>query len=119
MDDRRVLGNEGETIAAQFLAHQGYDIIHRQWRGGGRGEIDIVAQKDREYVFVEVKTRTGDEFGYPEEAVTHAKRAQLVRLIETYLARYQIAESKYRCDVIAIEFDQNSPKVTHLIGVEL
>ena len=49
----KVVGDNGEDVACEFLKKQGYKILSRNYRIRG-GEIDIIAQ-DKEYlVFVEV-----------------------------------------------------------------
>ncbi|NJM41045.1 MAG: YraN family protein, partial [Anaerolineae bacterium] len=60
------VGAWGESIAAKHLEAQGYTILHRNWRHG-HGELDIVARKGELVVFIEVRTRTSDAFGAPEE----------------------------------------------------
>ena len=65
-DGRKRLGAWGESVAAHSLEAQGYRILDRNWRCA-RGEIDLIAQAGAELVFVEVKTRTGQHLGSPEE----------------------------------------------------
>lgn len=63
------IGKIGEKLAAEYLEKHGYEIITTNFYTK-RGEIDIIARKDNEIVFVEVKTRSSDSFGKPVEAVT-------------------------------------------------
>ena len=65
---RQALGKWGEATAADFLEKQGYSIVERNCRTP-YGEIDLVAYDGAVFVFVEVKTRATDAFGFPEEAV--------------------------------------------------
>lgn len=100
--DRKTLGALGEKKAAQYLKKRGYRIREKNFRCR-EGEIDIVAQ-DRDYlVFVEVRTRTGSEFGTPEESVTVAKRGRLVSVAMAYLQTHRNLPSLWRFDVVAIE----------------
>ena len=78
------LGHLGETIAANFLrCKKGYRIIEKNFRSG-RGEVDLICHQGRVVIFVEVKTRTNQRFGRPEEAITPAKLETLERLAQAY-----------------------------------
>jgi putative endonuclease len=116
MDERRIFGNAAEDLAAAFLIEKGMVVTHRQYRTRA-GEIDVVAQDGDEIVFVEVKARNTNEFGYPEESVTRQKLAKIMHAGEVFLKTHNLESSRYRIDVVAIEFYENPPKVTHLIGV--
>ncbi|MEJ8803740.1 YraN family protein [Pontibacter sp. H249] len=93
-------GQNGEHAAAAHLLELGYTILHRNYRYK-RAEVDIIATRDDVLVFVEVKTRTTDVFGFPEEAVGPKKEAQLLAAAEEYI--YQTGWNKeIRFDIIAI-----------------
>ena len=62
----------GENITAQYLTQNGFEILHRNWRYKHL-EIDIIAFKDGILHIVEVKTRTDNQFGFPEQAITSKK----------------------------------------------
>jgi putative endonuclease len=96
------LGKDGEEIAAQHLLKNGYDILHRNWRFG-KFEIDIVAQKGNTLSIVEVKTRTGDYFGEPEEGVTKAKEKFLATAADHYIQSKNL-DVEVRYDIISIVF---------------
>lgn len=95
----------------------GYRIIAAPWRRLPYGEIDIVAQAGKELVFVEVKTRHSNAYGFPEEAVTRDKRWKISRLIDWYLQSERIVRRSHRFDIIAIELTDEEPRITHLEGV--
>ena len=95
------LGRLGEKQAARFLKRRGYRILGRNV-ALGIGEIDLVARDGDELVFVEVKTRTDDDFGSPLLAVDRHKRHKLVQLARTYLAKHNISDAPCRFDVIGI-----------------
>src|SRR5580698_3039074 len=95
------LGRRGETLAAGHLSALGYRILERNWRCS-RGEIDIVAFKDGEVVFVEVKTRTSVAYGHPLEAITVAKLARLRRLAGAWCQAHPDVRAAVRIDAIAI-----------------
>ena len=67
----------GENITAQYLTQNGFEILHRNWRYKHL-EIDIIAFKDGILHIVEVKTRTDNQFGFPEQAIT-AKKMQFLK----------------------------------------
>ena len=96
------LGKDGEEIAAQHLLKNGYDILHRNWRFG-KFEIDIVAQKGNTLSIVEVKTRTGDYFGEPEEGVTKEKEKFLATAADHYIQSKNL-DVEVRYDIISIVF---------------
>ena len=95
------IGQTGETIALKFLRRKGYAIVETRFRFL-RGEIDIVARDRKTLVFVEVKMRTGEAFGRPEESVTPAKQRQIRKVAEGYLLRHRLGDVDCRFDVISI-----------------
>ncbi len=101
MLQRLQLGERGERLALKFLKKQGYKILHTNYRCP-LGEIDIVASCACTLVFLEVKTRSSDDFGPPQSAVTAAKQKQLARLASFYLKRYGISKQDCRFDVVAV-----------------
>lgn len=108
-------GNWGEALAADFLMAQGYTILRRQYRAFS-AELDLICQdpETQELVFVEVKTRKGDIFGLPEDAISKAKIRHLVRAAEAYLFSTDQIHLPSRFDVVAILFDENTHQITHL-----
>lgn len=103
---RKRLGGAGERLAAMWLEERGYRVLARNWRCP-YGELDLVAEREGELVFVEVKTRRGERLGAPEEAVTAAKRRHLVASAAAYLGTADTGpgagERPYRIDVIAVD----------------
>lgn len=101
---RQLLGRRGEELAADRLRADGYEILARNYRCRA-GEVDLVARDGEWLVFVEVRTRHGDAWGSPEESVTEAKQARLVKVAETYLAERESWDVDWRIDVVAVELD--------------
>jgi len=99
-DPRRELGREGERRAAAHLAQRGYRIEKSNVRIGGV-EIDLIARRGRTVVFIEVKTRSGDAFGGPLEAVDARKRARMQTAARAWLAQYGHLSTRIRFDVVA------------------
>jgi len=77
-------GRAGESLAVDYLLTNGYQILHRNWRHR-HWEIDIIATKNGMLHFVEVKTRTSDEFGYPEEKMDRKKIKCILNASEEFL----------------------------------
>ncbi|HEV7956506.1 MAG: YraN family protein [Microbacteriaceae bacterium] len=111
------LGRRGEELAAAFLAHGGYRIVARNWRCR-QGEIDIVARRGDDLVFVEVKTRTSVSHGHPFEAITVRKLARLRRLAAAWCGANPGRYAGIRIDVVAVIAPRNAPvSIEHLEGV--
>jgi putative endonuclease len=99
--NKTTLGRRGEERAASILKANGYRILGRNVRSRF-GEIDVVAREGGVLCIVEVKTRTGLSFGFPEESVTLQKQARLKRLALWYLQSRRLLESPVRFDVVSI-----------------
>ena len=82
--NKRKTGQEQEAKAACFLKTQGYQILERNYRCK-KGEIDLIAWEGQYLVFVEVKYRSTNESGLPEEAVDLRKQRQISRVAAWYL----------------------------------
>ena len=106
------MGYEGERIAEYFLLAAGYALVLRNYRFD-RGEIDLIMRQGDCLVFVEVKTRQGSSFGYPEEAVTISKEDKLLQTAEAYVHEQGWTGSQ-RFDIIAIELGKK-PSIAHFI----
>ncbi len=98
---RIALGKWGESLAAEFLVENGYTLVTTNYRTPD-GEIDLVVTKDRELVFVEVKTRQNLAFGMPEEAVNDEKLDHLESAVGHYLLLHPEYENNWRLDVISV-----------------
>ena len=85
MKDKKLLGKTGEDLAVSMLFSEGYRILKRNFRSYF-GEIDIICEKDDTVYFVEVKTRTCDVFGEPEEAVNAMKQKRIRKTASYYLS---------------------------------
>ena len=116
-DARKRLGDEGEAFAAVFLKNKGFKILSIQHRTPF-GEIDLVCEHHGEIVFVEVKSRRSAQFGYPEEAVTTKKFQNMLGSAHHCITEKGWVDRPWRMDVIAIEFNQTPPKITHIEGID-
>jgi len=115
--NRQSLGRWGENLATEYLSRNGYTILQRNLHTP-YGEIDIIAKQKESIVFVEVKTRRSDSYGYPEEAITPAKQSHLLAAAQSYLQSFSSADVNWRVDVIAIRCNKNtSPEIIHFENV--
>ena len=114
VDERRIFGNAAEDDAAAFLVEKGMTIVARQYRNRF-GEIDLVAKDGEEFVMVEVKARHDSTFGYPEESVTQSKLRKIAAVAEAFMSDYP--RNLWRIDVVAIEYGESPPRLTHIVGV--
>jgi putative endonuclease len=104
---RKEVGKLGETLAAEYLKNNGLSIIETNYRCTC-GEIDIIAQEDDFIVFTEVRTKTGNLFGTPEESVSQSKKKHLIDTAYTYLDEKDKLQANWRIDFIAVELDRNN-----------
>ncbi len=95
------LGRWGEKEAESYLVSKAYKIVDRNFHCE-HGEIDLIAQEGECLVFVEVKTRRGTTFGFPEEAVNLKKQGHIKDSAEAYLQEKDRENMDWRIDVIAI-----------------
>lgn len=100
MTSKMQTGIRGENAAAEFLVEKGYEIVARNYRYG-RAEIDLIVKKGNWLVFVEVKTRSKCDFGFPEEFVDRAKEENVLKAAEEYT--YSINwDGNVRYDIISM-----------------
>lgn len=96
MNIRKIFGASGEAHIAQFLEKQGYSIVARNYKKP-YGEIDLIAQKGDELVFVEVKTRSSS-YVEPEYLITPAQRRNIITTALAYIAEHDLTEYVWRFD---------------------
>lgn len=100
MAEHNLTGSLGEQLACRFLVEHGYEVLERNWRQA-RHELDVVARKGKELIIVEVKTRSSDQHGQPEEAVKKGKRGKLVQGANAYVMATG-CELAVRFDIISV-----------------
>lgn len=109
----RIKGGKGEETAAKLLRDKGYTIIDQnnstKW-----GELDLIVGKDNILVFVEVKLKTSEDFGTPEEMIGKNKLAQVRRTAEMYLLNNpEIAGKFERYQIDAVCTVEETGRITH------
>src|SRR6478609_7752895 len=112
MSDKIRKGKEGEELAAKFLAEKGSEIVERNYRHK-RSEIDLIVRKTNWLVFVEVKFRTSDAFGFPEEFVDYKKVKNILAGAEEFT--YQIDwRGNVRYDIVAVRSIDGKQEIKHI-----
>ena len=116
-------GRIGEDIACRYLKNKGHRILERnyvpKWKTFSREEVDIICEKDRTIIFVEVKTVI-DKGGYnflPEDKINFTKQQKIMKVAESYLLEKKIPlDRKWQVDAISvlISSDKKKAKVRHL-----
>ncbi|MBQ7340310.1 MAG: YraN family protein [Clostridia bacterium] len=99
---KKFLGRIGEKKAVEYLKKQGYKILEKNFKTHV-GEIDIIGLEKDVVCFIEVKTRSGDEYGQPSEAVNRKKQEKYFKVAEGYLLSKGLTEKECRFDVVEIE----------------
>ncbi|AOW21314.1 YraN family protein [Urechidicola croceus] len=112
MAQHNELGKEGEQLAINYLQKKGYKILDKNWRYL-KAEVDIIAQKNNTLAVIEVKTRTSDFFGNPQDFVNPKKIKLMVSAINEYVTSKDL-DVEVRFDIIAILKNKNETKIEHL-----
>lgn len=106
------LGALGEELAVEFLKKNNYKIVERNWRFQ-KAEIDIIAHKNNVLAIVEVKTRSSDYFGNPQDFVNRKKIKLLIEAVDAYVVSKNLSVD-VRFDIVAITKNQNKFDIEHL-----
>jgi putative endonuclease len=110
-DSRRARGRRGEDLAVAHLERAGYRVVARNVRVR-RGELDVVALDRGTLCFVEVRLRSGDAYGTPEESIDARKRQRLIRAARELLATRRLPPHRgLRFDVVAIDASREPPRI--------
>lgn len=113
MKTNQELGKNGEEYAVKYLKSAGYKILVRNWRWG-KAEIDIIASVDEYIVFVEVKTRSSEDFGAPYEFVSNKQQKMIINAAHEYILKNDI-DLEARFDIITL-IKNNKEKMEHIEG---
>jgi len=109
------LGARGEKLAARHLRRQGFKVLYRNFRGRQGGEIDLVCRDGDTLVFVEVKTRTREDFGRPLEAVGAKKQRRISLGALAWLRLLGNPDILFRFDIVEVTVAADSPPKIELI----
>jgi putative endonuclease len=100
-DERQRRGLAAEEQAIRYLLSRGWALVAHRFRAG-RAEIDLIVRRGDLVAFVEVKARRGTAFGSPLEAVTGAKRRELVKAARVWVDRFGRPPDIYRFDCVGL-----------------
>jgi putative endonuclease len=110
------IGALGEELAARFLIKKGYRIVSANFKvpvGRNRlnvsvtGEIDLIALDATIVCFIEVKTRSSDDFASPLAAIDLRKQRQIIRTAKVYREIFRLKTIKFRYDALSIVLHKN------------
>jgi putative endonuclease len=104
------LGKIGENLALDYLKNHGFVIIEKNFRSKF-GEIDIIAEKNRCLYFVEVKTRSNLDHGYPHEAVNKRKIYHIKKAAQYYLLKKSFPDYKLKISVFSVLTDKEKTEI--------
>ena len=107
------IGKLGEEIARKYLEKHDYKIIEQNYRTR-YSELDLIAYKDTWLIFIEVRTKIGEQFGSPEETLNKQKIQRLQRAAAAY-ATTNKHKGQYRIDAVCIVLNknQNVERINH------
>jgi putative endonuclease len=116
---RSKTGQIGESIAKKFLQKKGYKIIFQNFRTK-YSEIDLIAEKKDMLVFIEVRTKTSEQFGSPEQTINKKKISRLIRAAQSYASNHKYLGS-LRIDAVCVVFnpDYTLKRIAHYESITL
>jgi putative endonuclease len=109
------LGARGEKLAARYLRRRGFKVLYRNFRGRQGGEIDLVCRERDTLVFVEVKTRTREDFGRPLEAVNRQQQRRISLGALAWLRLLGNPEIFFRFDIVEVTMAEGTKPRVELI----
>jgi len=109
------LGKIGENVACDYLKNNGYRILDRNyvklWDDKTKGEIDIVARKNKVISFIEVKTMVDNPDFFPEDKVNYRKQKKLTKLAQSWLSENKVPlDSAWQIDAVSVIVDAQTKK---------
>jgi len=113
MAEHNNFGRKGEALAKDFLEAAGYEILEENWTFH-KSEIDLIAYKDAKIIFVEVKTRSSNSFGDPEDFVLNPKQQQMTYAADEYIYLMN-HQGEVRFDIISVLFNKQGEHVLNHI----
>jgi len=112
MSDSYKRGISGERLAVEYLTSKGYRILTQNFRYL-KGEVDIIAQKNKCLAAVEVKTRSSTAFGAPEEFLKPAQIQRIIKAVD-YFVTSKGLDVEVRFDILAIVLSTKKPDIEHI-----
>lgn len=112
MAKHNTLGKEGEDIACRFLQEKGYEILERNWTWR-RLELDIIARKGNTLIIAEIRTRSTNMYGEPEDTVSDKKIRRIINAADAYIKKNMI-DIDVRFDIISITGHADNFQIKHI-----
>ena len=106
-------GRLGEEIALKYIISKGGTIVEKNYRTK-MGEIDLIAKMNGELVFIEVKSRSNINYGYPCQAVNYKKKRKIINVAKYYILDNSLEDISVRFDVIEIYLTDK--KINHIVN---
>jgi len=100
------IGYLGESIARKYLEDKGYIVIDQNYKNK-YAEIDLIARDGNGLIFIEVKTRIGEQFGTPEQSINRDKMQRLIKNAQAYVIIKNYRNISYRIDAVCIVLDRD------------
>ena len=113
-DDIRGLGRKGQELCEKFLKKQGFKLLERNFLCK-TGEIDLImAAPDGAVIFIEVKTRTNENFAKAEGAITAAKKSRMTKAANFFVRKHKLEDFPLRFDVVIVIIgEKGKPEIRH------
>lgn len=106
-------GKFGEEVALKYIISKGGIVVEKNYRTKV-GEIDLIAKLNGELVFIEVKSRSNVDYGYPSESVNYKKKRKIINVAQYYILHNSLENLSIRFDVIEIYL--NEKKINHIVN---
>jgi len=119
MQTTKQKGDLWEVTAIKYLQKHKYKIIETNYKFWRFGEIDIIAQKDGKYFFIEVKYRSNERYWTAEQSITKSKLFKLEKSIYSYCMKNKIELENISFQVITILKQKSSYKLTHYKNISM
>lgn len=115
---RQQIGAKGEDLAEGFLIKKGYTIIEKNYRCKD-GEIDIITKDEfGDFVFIEVKSRTNNKYGNPQDAVDNEKLSKIEKTAANYLqSQFEWEDMSWRIDIVEVFIRDEKITINHVENV--
>ncbi|MDR3128511.1 MAG: YraN family protein [Bifidobacteriaceae bacterium] len=111
------VGRFGESLVERDCWRRGWRVLDKNWHYSKYGELDLIASDGQQIIFIEVKTRTSINYGFPIEAINKKKRTKLRTLAKAWLDNNGKTDWPYRIDSFTVLFNGQNPKINHLRAV--
>lgn len=112
MANHNDLGTKGEDLAVDALLKKGYVILERNYIFQ-KAEVDIIAKKEDILAIVEVKTRSSNAFGNPQDFLKPKQIQRIVKAVDNYVTTNQL-NVEVRFDIMAIVKNGTQFDIEHL-----